>query len=186
MLSYLLFNNYSVHNKTFVSVSEASEVTPPCTPAVTRNPLGGGGSGGGDRLTVDEPKQNSRRISKDKENRKESRTHLYMWVGVRWVRVVQSSRPSKYFTLSLTLQTSQIVILFQLATTVNLQSTFPTFCWPCSDHWKSLFAFLLHNARYILGAKTVIIIFKNKAQPGNCWLFNFSRSRYPLAESSIF
>lgn len=78
VLSYLHFHNNSVHNKTFVSVSEASEVTPPCTPAVTRNPLGGGGSGGGDRLTVDEPKQNSRRISKDKENRKESRTHLYM------------------------------------------------------------------------------------------------------------
>lgn len=73
VLSYLHFHNNSVHNKTFVSVSEASEVTPPCTPAVTRNPLGGG-----DRLTVDEPKQNSRRISKDKENRKESRTHLYM------------------------------------------------------------------------------------------------------------
>lgn len=84
IFSYLHFHNNRFYYETFVSVSEASDVTPPCTPAVTRNPLGGGGSGGGDRLTVDEPKQNSRRISKDKENRKESRTHLYMWVGVLW------------------------------------------------------------------------------------------------------
>lgn len=126
VLSYLHFHNNSVHNKTFVSVSEASEVTPPCTPAVTRNPLGGGGSGGGDRLTVDEPKQNSRRISKDKENRKESRTHLYMWVGVRWELYspwgcLNISRPALPF------QTSQIVILFQLAI------QFAHFCWPY--HW---------------------------------------------------